>query len=131
MYWTISHFAAHLSEEEPKALKQPRDTACFLLMGGNFSKTRALGSWTAPPTATGSREEQLGLETVTIHAPVPGTAMHGWLFPSTGPSCSPGMGLKGSPLQGGAGVCCCLTRLFLMGCMLDTSPGGLRGEMRK
>lgn len=69
-------------------------------MGGNFSKTRAPGSWTAPPTATGSREEELGLETVTTRAPVPGTAMHGWLFPSRGPSCSPGMGLKVSLLQG-------------------------------
>lgn len=40
-------------------------------MGGNLSKTRAPGSWTAPPTATGGGEEELGLETVTTRAPVP------------------------------------------------------------
>lgn len=99
-------------------------------MGGNFSKTRTLGSWTAPPTATGSREEELGLETVTtLLLSQEQLCMDGYFHPEV--RAALGRGFKGSLLKGSAGMCCCLTRLFPMGCMLDTSPGRLWSEMRK
>ena len=59
--------------------------------------------------------------------------MQGWLLPSRGPSCSLGIGLKGSLLHGAAQGHAAVCRGHFprpMGCMLDASPDGLQGEMR-
>lgn len=101
--------------------------ACFLLMGGNVSKTRALGSWTAPPTATG-RGAWTGNSDNPCSCP---RNSYAWMVISTQRSeLLSGQGIQGLPSEGSAGMCCCLTRLFLMGCTLDTSPGRLQSEMR-
>lgn len=80
-----------------------------------------------PQPQAAEKEQEVGLETVTIRSPIPGTAVQGWLFPSRGPSRSPGVGLKASlPHRAPAQAVSHSRR----DARWDASPGGLWGEMR-